>query len=262
MYGLIRKNLCLWGYGKAAALFLGCLIFSISGRLDHGISYEQHILSAVSDHYYLTYFMLPILLLSCFSFLEDYGIPVISRFHSYHAYFLGKWLGTWAAAFLLTAVQTTAILLSGMGLPLGSMGPSCRGGGDRVNFHAAADFSCPCAGFPCKHALSVCGKLADIRNLYVDRALCREERGCSYHFRPLYALGCMAQASGCSEPALYGIWSLTDPAPQSGRTLSLCSHRGYLPAPSPGRHPFAAVLVARTAAHSASGPRHGCVLCS
>lgn len=76
MYGLIRKNLCLWGYGKAAALFLGCLIFSISGRLDHGISYEQHILSAVSDHYYLTYFMLPILLLSCFSFLEDDGIPV------------------------------------------------------------------------------------------------------------------------------------------------------------------------------------------
>nr|WP_289070410.1 hypothetical protein [uncultured Blautia sp.] len=119
MYGLIRKNLRLWGYGKAAALFLGCLIFSISGRLDHGISYEQHILSAVSDHYYLTYFMLPILLLSCFSFLEDDGIPVISRFHSYHAYFLGKWLGTWAAAFLLTAVQTTAILLSGMGLPFG-----------------------------------------------------------------------------------------------------------------------------------------------
>ena len=37
-------------------LFAGCLLFSVSGRLNEGIYFGQHILSAVSDHYYLTYF--------------------------------------------------------------------------------------------------------------------------------------------------------------------------------------------------------------
>ena len=61
--------------------------FSISGRLNGGIAYERHILSAVSDHYYLTYFVLPIVLLSCFSFIDDDGEPAILRFQSYHLIF-------------------------------------------------------------------------------------------------------------------------------------------------------------------------------
>ena len=75
-------------------LFAGCMLFSISGRLNGGIAYERHILSAVSDHYYLTYFVLPIVLLSCFSFLDDDGEPVILRFQSYHSYFLKNGLGS------------------------------------------------------------------------------------------------------------------------------------------------------------------------
>lgn len=120
MAAFIRKNLCLWGYGKAIALFAGCLLFSISGRMNNGIYYEQHILSAVSDHYYLTYFMLPMVLLSCFSYLDDDGAPVLLRFQSYHAYFLRKWLGTGIIALLLVMIQTAAILLSGIGLPPGN----------------------------------------------------------------------------------------------------------------------------------------------
>ena len=115
MAALMRKNFRLWGYGKALALFAGCLLFSIGGRLNEGIYYEQHILSAVSDHYYLTYFMLPILLLCSFSFLEDDEETVILRFQSYHSYFLKKWLGAGLSAFLLAAVQSAAILLSGIG---------------------------------------------------------------------------------------------------------------------------------------------------
>ena len=42
MIALIRKNLRLWGYGKPLALFAGCMLFSISGRLNEGIAYEQH----------------------------------------------------------------------------------------------------------------------------------------------------------------------------------------------------------------------------
>ena len=120
MAALMRKNFRLWGYGKALALFAGCLLFSIGGRLNEGIYYEQHILSAVSDHYYLTYFMLPILLLCSFSFLEDDEETVILRFQSYHSYFLKKWLGAGLSAFLLAAVQSAAILLSGIGLPMGN----------------------------------------------------------------------------------------------------------------------------------------------
>lgn len=99
MAALIKKNFRLWGYGKVFVLFAGCLLFSVSGRLNEGIYFEQHILSAVSDHYYLTCFLLPVLLLSCFSFLEDDGENVILRFQSYHSYFYRKWLGTGGLSF-------------------------------------------------------------------------------------------------------------------------------------------------------------------
>lgn len=121
MAALSKKNFRLWGYGKVFVLFAGCLLFSVSGRLNEGIYFEQHILSAVSDHYYLTCFLLPVLLLSCFSFLEDDGENVILRFQSYHSYFYRKWLGTGGIVLLLIAVQSAAVLLSGMGLP-GEMG--------------------------------------------------------------------------------------------------------------------------------------------
>lgn len=120
MAALIRKNLRLWGYGKTITLFAGCMLFSISGRLNGRMTYEQHILSAVSDHYYLTYFALPIVLLSCFSFIDDDDDLVILRFQSYHSYYWKKWMGVGLIAIILTAVQTGAILLSGIGLPLGN----------------------------------------------------------------------------------------------------------------------------------------------
>lgn len=120
MIALIKKNIRLWGYGKALALFIGCLLFSLGERVNGVSYYQQHILSAVSDHYYLTYFMLPLVLLSCFPFLDDDGEPVILRFQSYHRYFLRKWFGTGFIALLLVAIQTVAILLSGIGLPPGN----------------------------------------------------------------------------------------------------------------------------------------------
>lgn len=120
MIALMKKNLRLWGYGKAVALFVGCLLFSLSERVNGVSYYQQHILSAVSDHYYLTYFMLPMVLLSAFSFLDDDGEPVILRFESYHRYFWRKWFGVGLIALLLVAIQTVAILLSGIGLPSGN----------------------------------------------------------------------------------------------------------------------------------------------
>ena len=195
MITLIRKNLRLWGYGKSLALFAGCILFSISGRLNGGIAYERHILSAVSDHYYLTYFVLPIVLLSCFSFIDDDGEPVILRFQSYHSYFLKKWIGVGLIAVILTAVQTGAILLSGIGLPLGN--EWCNG--SRVIFHSGTAFCQSLAGVCLFYPLSAYWKLADIWNLYVDWTFHWEKVDDSNCNRSLCPLGCVDQASGNSK---------------------------------------------------------------
>ena len=137
-------------FGPIVALFTGCILFSISGRLNGGIAYERHILSAVSDHYYLTYFVLPIVLLSCFSFIDDDGEPVILRFQSYHSYFLKKWIGVGLIAVILTAVQTGAILLSGIGLPLGNEWNLAAGATEAELFSTLEQlFASPLQAFVC-----------------------------------------------------------------------------------------------------------------
>ena len=91
-------------------------------------------MSAVSDHYYLTYFVLPIVLLSCFSFIDDDGEPVILRFQSCHSYFL----------------KTGAILLSGIGLPLGNEWNLAAGATEAELFSTLEQlFASPLQAFVC-----------------------------------------------------------------------------------------------------------------
>jgi len=200
MIALIRKNLRLWGYGKSLALFAGCILFSISGRLNGGIAYERHILSAVSDHYYLTYFVLPIVLLSCFSFIDDDGEPVILRFQSYHSYFLKKmdwgrfdcshsdgcsnW-GNSSVWYRITFRQR--------------MEPCCGCNGSRVIFHSGTAFCQSLAGVCLFYPLSAYWKLADIWNLYVDWTFRWEKVDDPNCNRSLCPLGCVDQASGNSK---------------------------------------------------------------
>lgn len=120
MVSLIRKNIRLVGYGKFLALFIGCLVFSISNRLENNLTFEQYILSAASDHYYLTYFLLPIALFVCFSFINDDPETVIVRYRSYFSYFYIKWIGSGAIAFLFLLIQSIGFLLSGIGLSFGN----------------------------------------------------------------------------------------------------------------------------------------------
>lgn len=160
MAALIKKNLYLWGYGKVLALFIGCLLFAISQRQSEGsaISFEQHLLSAATNHYYLTYFLLPILLLSCFAFLEDDSEEVILRFGSYYAYFWQKWLGVGLIAFLLVAVQSAAILLSGLGLPWGDQWSFAAKTADAELFMALGQyFSAPLQAFGICTLYQFCG---------------------------------------------------------------------------------------------------------
>lgn len=117
MGAIIRKNLHIAGKGKLIALFLGCILFGISGRVAASLTYEQHILSVMTDHYYLIYFMIPLFLLVCFSVVEDDAEIVVMRYGSYFRYFLSKWSSVAVLSVLFMVIQLLAILLSGIGLP-------------------------------------------------------------------------------------------------------------------------------------------------
>lgn len=120
MSTIIRKNLHIVGKGKFLALFLGCILFGISGRVNTALTYEQHILSAMTDHYYLIYFMIPLYLLVCFSVIEDDVEIVVMRYRSYFRYFLSKWASIAILSALFMGIQLLAVLLSGIGLPPGN----------------------------------------------------------------------------------------------------------------------------------------------
>lgn len=120
MVTLIRKNIRLVGYGKLMALFVGCLAFSIGNRVGDALTFEQHILSVASDHHYLTYFLIPMVLFSCFSFVEDDSETVIMRFHNYSSYFFKKWIGAGTIAFAFLSIQCVVFFASGIGLSTGN----------------------------------------------------------------------------------------------------------------------------------------------
>ena len=120
MTPLIRKNIRLLGIGKPLLLLIGCFLFSLSSRSGAVLSFEQHLLSATTDHYYLTFFLLPLLLLSCFALAEDDPSYVVFRFGSYHRYFFRKWISLCVLPAILVLVQLAAILLSGLGLSGGN----------------------------------------------------------------------------------------------------------------------------------------------
>lgn len=106
---------------KNGVFLAGCLIFSFGSRRGSALTFWQHILSVLTDHYYLTYFLLPVVLLCCFSFAEDQGEIVIVRYGSYFSYFMRKWRRAGLTAARLALGQSAAILLSGLGLPKGNV---------------------------------------------------------------------------------------------------------------------------------------------
>ena len=58
MIPLIRKNIRLLGIGKNLLLFIGCFLFSFSSQGGTVLSFEQHLLSGTTDHYYLIFFLI------------------------------------------------------------------------------------------------------------------------------------------------------------------------------------------------------------
>lgn len=148
MIGLIRKNITAFGIGKVIVLFAATLVFSLSLRVGNTLSFEQHLLSALSDHYYLIFFFLPLILFACFSFSEDDPEYVILRFHSYHRYFFQKWLGIGIISALIVLIQCAAILVSAVGLKRGNLWALPAGSLDTDLFHILSQpFQTPLTAF-------------------------------------------------------------------------------------------------------------------
>lgn len=121
MAALIRKNIRLLGYGKFIAFFIGCIVFSIAGRIGEALTFEQHMVSVVSDHYYLTYFVIPMLLFFYLFFIEDDSGIVLVRYKSYFSYFCKKWFACGVIPLLMISVQTVCIIVSSFGLRTGNV---------------------------------------------------------------------------------------------------------------------------------------------
>lgn len=115
---MIQKNMRMAKKGALAILFAVCLFFSVSIRSGDKLSFEQHLLAAGMDHYYLLYAMLPITLYSLFSYIQDDSEMVIGRYKNYFIYFSYKWLSLGVICGCIALAQTFAILISAIGLPL------------------------------------------------------------------------------------------------------------------------------------------------
>lgn len=117
---LVRSHVRFTMRQKLPVFLVGCLIFSLSCRIHTRLTFEQYLLSVVSDHYYLIYFVIPMALLTYYSWMEDDSEIAIVRFPSYYSYFCRKWLAAGAAACAVLGVQTGVVLLTGAGLAGGN----------------------------------------------------------------------------------------------------------------------------------------------
>ena len=117
---LLKKNLNGGVKGSLAGLFVVCSIFGLSNRIGHQQSFTSHILSVITDHYYLLYFMIPLFLLLCFFIVEDDSEMVVLRYKTYFKYFVSKWSSMIVISLIFMVIQLIAIGISGIGLSMSS----------------------------------------------------------------------------------------------------------------------------------------------
>ena len=63
MKAILRREREQFFTGKILFLIFGCVLFSLSARQSTSLSYMQFVLHMLSEHYYITYFMIPVFLL-------------------------------------------------------------------------------------------------------------------------------------------------------------------------------------------------------
>ncbi|GIN74081.1 hypothetical protein J14TS2_45560 [Bacillus sp. J14TS2] len=102
--------------GRILLLLFGCCLFGFTERRDTSLSYEQFILNMIAEHYYLTYFMIPVFLLFTYKSLEEDMDYVLIRSRYYWKYFLAKASGFFINIIGFVGFQFVAIMLVGIGL--------------------------------------------------------------------------------------------------------------------------------------------------
>lgn len=115
MNQMTRVYLSRIGKGKIILLVFISFLFAFSGR-DHQLSLILHVVSSISDHYFVLYGFLPLMLVCLFPVLDDDSEILICRFSRYATYFTRKWLALSFVSALLVMAELAGILLSGIGL--------------------------------------------------------------------------------------------------------------------------------------------------
>lgn len=117
MKAIIWRDCRQFFTGKIFWLVVGCFLFVFSERQTTNYSYEQFVLHMLSEHYYLTYFMIPAFLLFTYKSLEEEMDYVLIRSRYYWKYFWAKALALLLNMIGFVTVQVIVMLLVALGLP-------------------------------------------------------------------------------------------------------------------------------------------------
>lgn len=114
---IIKEDIKSFFTFKVLFLIFGCLLFGIGERQSTNLSYQGYILSMVTDHYYLTFFMAPVFLFFIFKNLNEDMKYILIRFKTYWTFFLSKVLGIIINVIGFITIQLSVFLILGLGLP-------------------------------------------------------------------------------------------------------------------------------------------------
>lgn len=149
MKAIIRRDIRQFFTGRIFFLLFGCFLFGLAERQTTNHSFEQFTLHMLSEHYYITYFMIPVFLLFTYKSLKDEMDYVLIRSCFYWKYFWTKALALFLNMIGFVAVQVIVIMLLGMGLPSNNSfivsSDYSSGGIEEVFFAYANYFSSPVA---------------------------------------------------------------------------------------------------------------------
>ena len=116
MKTLIKLELNKLTSNKLLFLLFGLTIFSMDERITQTLSSQQFILYIFTEHYYLTYLMMPIFMLSIYSSLGDDMEYILIRSTSYWNYFKGKLAVYGIFSFMFVIAQFVVAFIMSIGL--------------------------------------------------------------------------------------------------------------------------------------------------
>ncbi|WP_211746983.1 hypothetical protein [Paenibacillus sp. Marseille-Q4541] len=97
-------------------LLLGCTLFSLAERRGFSHSYDSFVLSMLSEHYYITFFMVPVFLYILYTHLENDMEYILIRAKKYPHYFRARAAAMTVNMSIFVLLQLAVFLVVGIGL--------------------------------------------------------------------------------------------------------------------------------------------------